>query len=420
MAELADLRVRFDAFLASAATEAGSRPMRYALLAPALIAMVMFGITPWVLIFWPAYVAVDLTLGWHVDRVAKFGIASLSTLRKLQMHHAATLITFSSLPIMLSTRPDPMMQWTAIPFLAAQMMNCLGIDAQSRDRVVVSVAGLALVMQAIVWGIASASGMARWEQGYLHVCAGFVAAFFAHVCFTSVGVRMKLEERTQLLVRAQHGEAVGRLTSGVAHDFNNLLTVMRGNLDLLDEVSPEERRPLLAEIAAAADRGGDLVGQLLGRPRETGSKRREVDLSRFLDSFATFARRVLPANVRMTLHTEPGLVLRTDPVRLEASLLNLVVNARDAMPDGGTIALDARADPAASDRLCIEVGDDGPGMSPELVAHATEAFVTTKPPGEGTGLGLAMVRDFVEGERGSLEIDSRPGRGTRVRLRLPR
>jgi PAS domain S-box-containing protein len=244
------------------------------------------------------------------------------------------------------------------------------------------------------------------------------------------------EERARVesaLAQSQRLETVGRLTGGVAHDFNNLLQVVIGALDMiLRHADKPERVRRLGEAALAAGRRGEkLTRQLLAFSRRQELNFEVLEVGKVVRGFEPLLRRAVDADLPLTIEVNPEAgVSRLDPVQLEAALLNLVVNARDAIGEGaGSIAVRVDpvrltdgeiADAAAGDYVRIAVSDTGAGMPPEVLARALEPFFTTKEAGKGTGLGLAQVYGFVRQSGGGVKIDSAPGRGTTVALFLPR
>ena len=223
----------------------------------------------------------------------------------------------------------------------------------------------------------------------------------------------------QALMQAQKIEAIGRLTGGVAHDFNNLLTAVIGNLELLQrKVEPEiPYRRFVDNALEAANRGTKVTAQLLAFSRTQRLNLQPTDVDETLRRADTLLRHALNQEVRLEVTLEAdGAWARTDATQLELAALNLIVNARDALPDGGVIRLSTHADAA---QVVVEVSDAGVGMTPEVLTRATEPFFTTKA-GLGTGLGLAQVYGFVRQGGGDCEIESHPGAGTRVRFTLPR
>jgi len=223
----------------------------------------------------------------------------------------------------------------------------------------------------------------------------------------------------QALMQAQKVEAIGRLTGGVAHDFNNLLTPIIGYLELLQRtLEPDEPRARFVDTALeAAHRGAKVAGHLLAFSRTQRMMLRPVRIDDVLADSDGLIRHALGAEVQLDADLGGGPIWsKTDPTQLELAVLNLVVNAREALPNGGTIRLRVRADAEA---VTIEVSDPGLGMTPEVLARATEPFFSTKAH-QGSGLGLAQVAAFARQCGGTCRIDSTVGRGTSVRLSLPR
>ena len=230
--------------------------------------------------------------------------------------------------------------------------------------------------------------------------------------------RRRLEEA---LRQAQKMEALGRVAGGVAHDFNNLLTVILGSADLLDRrlAGDDPQRPVVDRIAGAAERAAALTGQLLAFSRRQVLRPAVVDLGASVQRGAEMLRRLIGEDVTLSLELAPTpLPIRADPVQLEQVLLNLAINARDAMPDGGTLTLRVLVD-LPGRRACLEVEDTGEGMDLATLEHVFEPFYTTKGPGQGTGLGLAMVYGIVTQSGGDIAVESHPGRGSIFRVKLP-
>lgn len=244
------------------------------------------------------------------------------------------------------------------------------------------------------------------------------------------------EERAKAeaaLAQSQRLETVGRLTGGVAHDFNNLLQVVIGALDMILRQSDNaERVRRLGEAALAAGRRGEkLTRQLLAFSRRQELNFQVLDVGQVIRGFEPLLRRAVDADLPLSIEVSGDAgASRLDPVQLESALLNLVVNARDAI-GGAAGRIVVRVDPVrlvdglvadapAGDYVRIAVSDTGIGMSPEVLARALEPFFTTKDSGKGTGLGLAQVYGFVRQSGGGVKIDSTPGAGTTVALFLPR
>jgi two-component system NtrC family sensor kinase len=237
------------------------------------------------------------------------------------------------------------------------------------------------------------------------------------------------EQAEAALRRAQTLEAVGQLTAGVAHDFNNLLQAIRSGLYLLSPRVPESSRKVLDASLQAVDRGAKLVRQLMVFSRREALEPRPVDVRALIAGVGELLQKAVGAPVAIETAIDPDIApALVDPTQAELAMLNLAINARDAMPQGGTLTIGARnaslAEPQgaapAGDYVVLSVSDTGMGMPPEVLERVLEPFFTTKAVGKGTGLGLSMVHGFVTQSGGDLRIESRPGRGTVVSLWLPR
>ncbi|MDZ4690297.1 PAS domain S-box protein [Terricaulis sp.] len=244
--------------------------------------------------------------------------------------------------------------------------------------------------------------------------------------------RLSLEEQ---LKQSQRLEAIGQLTGGVAHDFNNLLTVVLGNSEALVERLAD--RPDLRHLAqitlTVAERGAELTHRLLAFSRRQALEPKSVDANDLLSGMAPLLKRLLPEDIE--IHFAAGIELWPaviDPSQLEAAVLNLCINARDAMPDGGRLVIETgnveldgdyagqNAEVAAGEYVMVAVSDSGVGIPPEHLARVFDPFFTTKEIGKGTGLGLSMVYGFVKQSRGHVKVYSEVGLGTVVKLYLPR
>lgn len=239
----------------------------------------------------------------------------------------------------------------------------------------------------------------------------------------------RLREREVQLAQAQKMEAVGQLTGGVAHDFNNLLLVVLGNLELArDEADGALRRELLDQALQASQRGAAMIQQLLSFARRQVLNPEPLDVTERLEAMRGLLRTTLGERIALEIDVAPGLGRPlVDVSQFESALLNLAINARDAMPGGGRLRIAARsrrlevdADGlVAGDYVVLAVEDTGRGMDAEVLARAFDPFFSTKEAGRGSGLGLSMVHGFVAQSRGRVDLESTPGVGTRVILTFP-
>ena len=321
----------------------------------------------------------------------------------------------------VSTLPPSSQSWTN------------GLHPDDRERVLQSIHG------------AIDGDATDWQDEYRFVrgdgsCAqvidrGFLIRDEAGKALRMVGSMIDVTQQRELeaqLRQAQRLDAIGQLTGGVAHDFNNLLTVVLGNSELLESrLADQPQLRAIAEMTRmAAERGAELTSRLLAFSRKQPLDPKPEDAGRLIRRMADLLRRVLGDNVetdiRIAEHLWPALV---DATQLESAVLNLCINARDAMPEGGRIVIDvanaavrgANADGAPDgDYTTISVSDSGTGMSPETLSRVFEPFFTTKEVGKGSGLGLSMVYGFITQSKGHIKIHSALGEGTIVRLYLPR
>jgi signal transduction histidine kinase/ActR/RegA family two-component response regulator len=264
-----------------------------------------------------------------------------------------------------------------------------------------------------------------------------VEARTAEIAQANAELELRVEQRTRESEAAlaqihemQKMESLGQLTGGVAHDFNNLLMVILGNLEMLRRRVPDEPRVIRLIDAAmqGAERGATLTKRMLAFARRQELKPETLDVTKLFRSMEEMLRRTLGPSIDITAMFHDDLpAIRIDPNQLELALLNLALNARDAMPTGGRLAVTARRMPASAgpqglkpgSYVCIAVRDSGTGMDELTVRRATEPFFTTKGAGKGTGLGLSMVHGLAAQSDGAMRILSRLGEGTNVELWLP-
>jgi PAS domain S-box-containing protein len=269
--------------------------------------------------------------------------------------------------------------------------------------------------------------LAMWLQVSAYPSAAGLAVYFRDVT-----AERESEDRQR---QAQKLEAIGQLTGGVAHDFNNLLTVMLGNAELLaNALAAQPKLRALAETCVtAAERGAELTNRLLAFARRQPLEPRVVEIGGLVAGMAGLLRRTLTEDIDLRIFPDEGTWRAdVDPGQLEVALLNLAINARDAMPHGGRLTIEAgnavldedyagrHADVRPGEYVAISVSDTGAGMAPDVIARAFEPFFTTKSVGKGSGLGLSMVYGFVKQSGGHAKIYSEVGHGTTVRLYLPR
>jgi PAS domain S-box-containing protein len=280
-----------------------------------------------------------------------------------------------------------------------------------------------------------------WANVIIHPVTDPEGQFIGFFMVTrDITVRREQEDELQrvraALAQSQKMEAVGQLTGGIAHDFNNLLTAVLGNIELIEEGGQRDNeriRRLAGAARRAAERGATLTEQLLAFSRRQALRPQNTDVNQLVNATSQLLKSTL--GERITTETMlPSGVWPTfvDPNQLESALINLALNARDAMPSGGTLTIEtgnvyldeeykaAHPEVGVGQYVMLEVTDTGTGMSAEVMGRAFEPFFTTKPIGEGTGLGLSQVYGFVGQSKGHITLDSEPGGGTSVKIYLPR
>ncbi|MBV9829565.1 MAG: response regulator [Alphaproteobacteria bacterium] len=332
----------------------------------------------------------------------------------------------------------PVVSYLAVPVIApsGDVLGGLFFGHEEADR-------FSPQHELIVTGIASQAAVA-FEKARLYTASRQATTELRQLNETleqrvaiEVGERMKAEEA---LRQAQKMEAIGQLTGGVAHDFNNLLQVVLGNLDALkrriDGTVPLQANDIERSVAAAirgAERAANLTQRLLAFARRQPLDPRPTDVNRLLSGMSDLLRRTLGENIAIETVLGGGTWrVFADPNQLESAILNLAVNARDAMPAGGKLTIEsanAYLDEAYAREhqevqpgqyVVLAVSDTGVGMSKDIIALAFDPFFTTKEVGHGTGLGLSQVYGFVKQSQGHVKIYSEPGEGTTVRIYLPR
>jgi PAS domain S-box-containing protein len=303
------------------------------------------------------------------------------------------------------------------------------IDPQDRQRVL-SASAQASGGYDVEYRVIRPDGSVRWIWD-----RAFPIKDSAGRVYRLVGIAEDITEHKRLeeqLVHAQKMEAVGRLAGGVAHEFNNLLTVILGYSDMvLSQLSPADpSREMVGIMKQAGERAARLTRQLLAFSRKQLVKPKLLDLNTIADAMDAMLRRLIGEDIRLVTQPSPRPAwIRADPGQVEQVIMNLIVNARDAMPDGGQITLqiqevtldaDAHPDVRPGCYVMLAVRDTGLGMDAETKLHLFEPFFTTKEVGKGTGLGLATVYGIVKQNDGHIEVESEPGSGSVFRVFLPR
>jgi signal transduction histidine kinase/CheY-like chemotaxis protein len=336
--------------------------------------------------------------------------------------------------------------WSDLPFVVLTSHREHPTVAAWRQRLVVALRNVSLLerpVQAITL-TSTVQSAVRARQRQYEVCTlleareqaaqeleALVVARTSELEEANRQLQRQMAERAQVeesLRQAQKIEAIGQLTGGVAHDFNNLLMVVSGGLEMLDrQTDPKRRQRLMDGMRQAAQRGAGLTRQLLAFSRRQPLAPEPVDLARQIGAMRELLDRSLRGDVHVRLEFTADLwPVEVDPGELELVILNLAVNARDAMPEGGTIVVRGENAPTAQtagrrgDFVRLSVVDTGTGMPPEVRARVFEPFFTTKDVGKGSGLGLAQVHGFATQSGGTVRIESEAGQGTTVTLILPR
>jgi len=337
---------------------------------------------------------------------------------------------FAVLPVYVWSLGDPVWKFGTVVLFTGAALNIFLLRARNW---VLGTAYLIPVIIAALWITAGFfnppyGGAEFWSAAVLCMC---LAIYFSVCLWEAHRANRELKETREQFLQAQKVEALGTLTSGVAHDFNNLLSVIQGNLELMEAYpDAEDRQEFLTAALTAAHRGAQLTRQLTSYGRKAELWPRHVQPAEVLQSLEDMARRVLPANIALRIDAAPGYShIFTDESLLQSALLNLVINARDAMPDGGRLRVRV-IDPATPPNrlklsslagyVAFEVTDTGHGIPPEIMPNIRDPFFTTKPVGQGSGLGLPMVCGFAVQSGGEVDIDGGHGKGTTVRLYLPK
>jgi PAS domain S-box-containing protein len=275
------------------------------------------------------------------------------------------------------------------------------------------------------------AGVPRYAEGERfdgYVCSALDISALKE---TEEDLRSMIERRERALVDAQQAGTMAQLTGGTAHELNNLLTVIAGNLALIERRAGEDERlaNLARKASKAASRGGRLARQLLALATNSPAKPQPLRLDTLVADLAGTLELVLGEHIALETAVGPELwTTSADPIQVQSTLVNVALNARDAMPTGGTVRIEASNvairpeggdDIAPGSYVLVKVTDTGTGMPPEILRRACEPFFSTKEPGRASGLGLSQAHGFLRQARGALRLNSAAGQGTTVRLYLP-
>lgn len=346
----------------------------------------------------------------------------------LGLNICAALI-FAGVEIYLWVQPGIETKFIAFSMIAGTIMFSTSLRSSARSLLMIegTINTLMLLFISAYFLTSGPFGSERVAAGLTVLALGVYHWLVVMDLFRGITLTQAARERT---FDAKRMESIGRLTGGIAHDFNNILTAVMGNLELYKEAKTQkEKDKLAAQSFEAAQRATELTSQLLSYSQRSQLQPKRLELHAFLQDFHFLASRVLSDEIDVKFNTHDGLwPVYIDQSRLENALLNLVINARDAMPNGGALAISATnfvldtpnqglRNPGPYVR--IDVKDNGEGIQPEKVNLVFDPFYTTKEVGSGSGLGLSMTKGFAEQSGGALLLNSAPGVGTEVNLILP-
>lgn len=384
------------------------------------------------MLFWRAYGSVLLPSWFAVFMLAQLlhslALHSLPEsgpprlMRRILATQVLNSLLFSVPGLYLWIAGDTQARLFSLLFLTAGGLNAITIRAHLRVPLRIDLAIIsASVLIRVGWLLWQAPGAA--DSWMLAVAMLALLVVFAKGVLDLSAMHAQLQAHVAERTELEQQRMLSRFTGGVAHDFNNLLTVVLGNMELarLSE-APGEREALMTEAERAARRGAELTGRLLTLSRKARLSPVAQSPQRLLETVAETARReLLGPQHRLMLRVAPGLpAVHADPAKLRAVLLELIGNARDAMQSGGEIVLSAAPGPDRGGQVVrFGVSDGGGGIPPHLRDKVFEPYFTTKPRGQGSGLGLPMVRGFVEQSDGELRLEAQDGAGTRIWLDLP-
>lgn len=343
-------------------------------------------------------------------------------------------VLFYTLAVSVWVMDGLLYQYGAMGLLVGAMMHTLLIRSRVWQVVVchMLVNAIAFLLMSVTFFVGDFSGAERFSSAMV---AGCMLTYF--VVLTWEATRLHREHRitAKALERSHKMEAIGTFSGGIAHDFNNVLNVVIGNLELARHPeNPYDQKQLLEEAHTAALHGAKLTEQLMSLGRSKDTVLTHVDVSNVIADARALLQRVLPANISLSVLEDSFLpILFVEESTLHASILNLGLNARDAMSKGGEIVVEARLVPylsvprdgviaapsGPSSFVCVSMSDTGTGIAAKNVPRVTEPFFSTKGDSGGTGLGLTMVAGFVQRSGGALHIESTDGNGTKISIYLP-
>ncbi|MEM8978440.1 MAG: ATP-binding protein [Pseudomonadota bacterium] len=377
---------------------------------------------------------------WALGYLCGQGVLALSLWRRARLPTrldiargiagcAFAIATFMWLPLYLLAFEDSTLVYCAVLGLASVVLLNMWRDEPPVSVVVMDVLTGWIVLAVVLYIFGARSGSTA-ELAVLTLLTVVAGGYYSVAVISARSFRVRLRQAAERSLQSQKMQALGQFAGGVAHDFNNILTVVQGNLELHEDVTdPVERRALIKEARQATERATGLISHLMGFARQANQSPETIEVEAFLRDTIALSARLLPTSVQLARIGEAkGLRMQATRDGLTSAILNLVVNARDAMDGQGEIQIRTRVLPEQADRpkegriISIAVADNGPGMTPNHLARAMEPFFTTKSSENGSGLGLAMAKDFVEQSGGTLQITSNTTgaqRGTAVEMRLP-
>lgn len=348
----------------------------------------------------------------------------------LTLLFAASVTLYTSCAVYLFLIGTPTFITVAMAALTAQALFNISRHRQSSvlmlyDTVIVTLAGLFFGLSSVTLSTGQ-----PYEYAVIIITTVGVCSYYAIAQFRKIQIHEALNTSRQEAAQAQKMRAVGQLTAGVAHEFNNLLTVIRGNIELAQlSGETDDFQERLADAIQAADRADTLTSQMLSLSRKARLTAAQVKLDEFCVEFQTILPQIVPASVAVQVEEAPDVItVYCDPGQLKAALINLVANAADAVAGQGRIWIACHRAMQqdllqmgitdSRDFVIISIRDDGPGIPPDMLQKVVEPFFTTKGVGKGTGLGLPMVKGFLEQSGGGMTIRS-DASGTVVTCALP-